>query len=223
MKSSWIFVWGLAFIAFMTPTAARGDFIPIDSAATYLHTNQDPANDAKAYSLASLGLTQGEAITLTEVGTYSRGPGYANIYTDLNAVFSSTSVLLGSDNEDRVPDAIGVGVYSIVTPPTFIGNQVTDIADDFYIEPFGSTSITGVTVVIPAGAAYLFFSTDDVYFNDNTSPNNTFGVDIEPATVPEPASLTLGLLGMMGSVAFASARKVRRGNSPTGRGRPTSR
>jgi len=207
MKNPLVHLWSLALITLVVPPAARAGFITLDSSATYLHTNDDPANNATAYSLASLGLTPGQTITLTEVGTYSRGPGYANIYTDLNAVFSSTNVLLDPSVEDRVPGAIGVGVNPIVTPPTYNGQETTDIPTDFYISLFGSPMGSHVTLAIPTGAAYLFFSTDDVYFSDNTSPNNSFGVNI--STVPEPGSVVLGFLGAIGSIAFTSKRTRR--------------
>jgi hypothetical protein len=207
MRNPLVHLWSLALITMVAPPAARAGFVALDPAATYLHTNDDPAPDATAYSLASLSLSPGQTITLTEVGTYSRGPTYQNIYTDLNVVFSSTNVLLATSVEDRVPGAIGVGVNPIVTPPTYNGNEPTDIPTDFYISLFGSPMGSSVTLAIPTGAAYLFFSTDDVYFSDNTAPNNSFGVDI--SIVPEPGSLILGFMGAIGSIAFISKRTRR--------------
>jgi hypothetical protein len=218
VKNLLIRLGSLAFISPIAPFAAEAGFIALDPTATPYHTNDDSTNAATAYSLASLSLTPGQTITLMEVGTYSRGPSYTNTFTDLNAVFSSSTVLLDMSVENRVPDAIGVGVNPIVTNPTYVGSDVTDIPNDFYISRLGSQAGASVTLVIPTGAAYIFFSAADVYFHDNISPDNNFGVNIGLASVPEPASLGLAFLGIIGTIVLASWQSGRGKRSSPGGG-----
>jgi hypothetical protein len=85
------------------------------------------------------------------------------------AVFSSSTTLLGPTLLNRVPGAIDAG-QDHTTIPTCPGNLATDIPQDFSVSP------TGVDVVIPAGATYLFLATRDCFYHDNTDPDGDFGV-----------------------------------------------
>jgi hypothetical protein len=208
MKNAFVRIWAAAAVlCFVTTTTRGGSTLTLDPTATYLHTNNDNADNATAYSLATLGFAPGQMVTFTEVGGWNNGQG--TVYYGLDAVFSASDVLLGSANLNRVQDAIGVdGFQSIVTMPTYYGNQPTDIPQDFYIS-LNSTPGGSATLTIPTGAAYIFFSPNDDFFQDNSSPTNPpFGVTIGAASVPEPGSLALALTGVLGGLALVARYKA---------------
>jgi hypothetical protein len=64
----------------------------------------------------------------------------------------------------------------VTTAVTFFGSQPTDILEDFAINSLGAR-ITEVTVQVPAGAAFLFLSTGDQLFNDNSDPDGDYKVE----------------------------------------------
>jgi Dockerin type I domain len=152
-----------------------GRTILLDPRATYLHTNSDPSLNAQPVDLASLGIAPGTTITLTEVGTFDASGGQGDTAKTLVGVFSSTNVLTASSDRYRVPGAIDAGVGHYVTTPTLIGSQPTDIPQDFLIS---DQAVHSITLAVPAGAEFLFFSPPDSYFGDNVDPNHDFGVQI---------------------------------------------
>ncbi len=122
---------------------------------------------------------------------------YADIpWGGLLGLFSTTSQLSGIDTLHRVPGAIDFG-DDYVTPDTYwsagrtaISDQLrakgvswyngpmkTDIPEDFLITPY-----TGMEIVIPRNAKYLFLSTIDVYYRDNLEGPTILTVTIEKDT-----------------------------------------
>jgi hypothetical protein len=166
----------LALLVFATEVQATT--VSIDSRRTYLRTSSDPgALAAVAMELVELGLTAGDTVGLTRLGAFDCGAPCIDDRVGMIAVFSSSNTLLASSQLHRVPGAIDAGV-DFVTQPTNIGGLATDIPEDFQV--LG----TGVTVTIPAGAAYLFVVAHDSFYGDNTDPNGDFAVDIEKKSPP---------------------------------------
>jgi len=104
-----------------------------------------------------------------------------DLWWGVGGLFSATPELLPISELDRVPTAIDAGP-DIVTPETYWTDKLegisahlmgkgiswydgpmnTDIPEDFMIAPY-----TGMSIVIPSGAKYLFLSIIDVYYRDN--------------------------------------------------------
>jgi len=187
----------LALLSLLVPVAASAVTLSLDAKATYLRVNSDSgALDATAFKLSDYGFSAGDTVKFTRVGEFDNGN--AVLLKGLTAVFSSTSTLLGGSNLDRVAGAIDAGV-DFTTFATFNGGLATDISQDFIIGGNGGVLFT-MTVVVPAAAEYVFFSSMDSYFGDNTSLD--YGVSME--AVPEPGSMAaLGL----GLAAIARKRK----------------
>lgn len=122
---------------------------------------------------------------------------YADIpYGGLLGVFSTTSQLSGIDTLHRVPGAIDFGV-DYFTPDSYWsegrtdtsdqlrakgvswyeGSMKTDIPEDFWITPY-----TGMEIVIPRNAKYLFLSLIDAYYRDNLEGSTILTVTIEKDT-----------------------------------------
>ena len=141
--------------------------IAVDPSATYLRTaSDDDANDADPIDLSARGISAGDRLRLTRLGRYSKegrgGQGMAG-------VFSSTDELGPSDQQNRVPGAIDAGT-DVQTAPTFTTDEPTDIPEDFRIATRDGVSADEV-VTVPEGAAYLFVSPIDNFFQDNTVPD----------------------------------------------------
>ncbi len=166
--------------------------IPLNPRATYLHVaSADSALDSPPISLAALGLMPGDIARLERLGMFDNGP-QGETFVSLLGVFSSTNVLLPPANAHRVPGAIEAGV-DFTSACTFFGCEPTNIPEDFAI---GSpdASFTGICMVIPPGAAYLFVGPHDSLFEDNTDPNGDYALritlltciaDIAPAGSPD--------------------------------------
>lgn len=169
---------------------AQGLTIPLDSKTSYLRVDDDSgcqqlnipcgAGNAAAISLHTLGISPGDSMQLQEVGSFVPGlpPFDADSATQLCGVFSSNSQLLSSDSLHRVPGAIPAGPPACNQFPTslFSGTPI-DIPQDF------SISTSGTTIVVPAGAQYLFVAPPDSFYSDNSDPNHDFGVRISGANV----------------------------------------
>ncbi len=194
---------------------AKADTILVNPRATYLRTNSDPsALDAVAINLSTLSftVTPGDFIRLERMGDYSAGSSLPDTQTWMVGVFSSSNVLLGSSNLNRVAGAIDAGT-DVTTSPTFFGSLSTDIAQDFKIsDPVGVPGgISSIIVEVPTGAAYLFVSPNDSFFGDNTDPNGNYGVQITSVAraIPEPSSLALLALGGLGLLGYGGRRRKR--------------
>ena len=155
--------------------------IGVDPLGAYLHVDtSDAANGAVPISLTALGLSPGSEVNIKEVGDWNNGPG-GDIFTTMLGVFSGSATLLDSSLLHRVPGAIDAGL-DVDTPYTWPNSQPMDIVEDFGFDS------TGLTIVIPPGAAYLFVSVRDNYYRDNSDPDGDLGVRLTPVASPVPAA-----------------------------------
>lgn len=113
--------------------------------------------------LSSLNLVPGNVIALTQRGDYN--PGGTNSADNNNS-------LLGLF-VDSNGNAISMAVSPQVTTANQASGLATDIAQDFDIASGKTTR-----VVIPSGAVAIQFSARDIFFSDNTDPDNDYGVAI---------------------------------------------
>lgn len=142
-------------------------FIPINPKATFLQANSDPsAVGATPIDLQANGIASGETIVLQTTGCVSVSG--TDTATAMIGVFSSTPTLLAAFASNRVSGAIAPAFTSDVTTISISGST----PEDFTL-PNGAG-----TVVVPAGARYLFVCASDSYYSDNTDPNNDFGVQV---------------------------------------------
>lgn len=158
--------------------------IPINTKATYLHTQSDPgAVPAPAIPIAALGVAPGQWLAITTVGSYSDNGG-ADSSKNLIAVFSNGPTLLADAPGivSRVPGAIATGANT-VTGTTYYGASPTDIVADFVVTRNSWTN--GTLVRVPVGATHLFLSVyssgqNFTYFSNNSDPNADYFVVFTP-------------------------------------------
>ncbi|MHC4416817.1 MAG: hypothetical protein ACYS0G_16225, partial [Planctomycetota bacterium] len=151
----------------------------IDPRATYLHTASDDPNDPGGWPIWQFGFQPGDLMRLERLGDFDNGPG-GDIYTNLFAVFSASTVILPPSEPHRVPDAIDAGPNA-VTPCTHVGCEPTDIPEDF---PVSNAEWSEIVVEVPPGAMYLYFTVPDSLFWDNTDPDGDFAVRISKVYCP---------------------------------------
>lgn len=179
------------------PALAGSTVITLNSAATYLRTNSDPAPGAVPYALAPLGIAAGDRISLRRLGEWDNGPG-GDTFTTLIAVFSAGDALLPSDQPHRVPGALAAGV-PVNTGPSHFGGVPTNIPEDFVIS--WPTNPSGeICVIVPKGATHIFFSVGDSLFYDNVDPDGDWGVEI---AVLDPCAADLDGDGTVGAADLA--------------------
>lgn len=143
-----------------TPPLGDG-VVQVDPRQTYLRTANDRAVDAPAVALADLGLAAGETACFRVRGDYFTATGLRASDVDaplLTAVFSRSSSLRPASFSVRVPSALDAG-EDFVTGATFSEGLPTDIPEDFGVD--------ATCVIVPDGAAYVYFSTVDNFFADN--------------------------------------------------------
>lgn len=163
--------------------------VPIDVHSAYLHLDPaDTANNALAIDLGALGLAPGSTVELAPAGDWDAGPG-DDAQTILLGVFSSSATVLAPDLLHRVPGAIDAGTDNF-SGGTWPSGQPTDITEDFTIQT------PGLSIVIPAGAAYLMVTPADIYYLDNGDPDGDLGVTITrvPTSAVPDDPATLGRL-----------------------------
>jgi hypothetical protein len=165
-----------------TTTPRPSTDLRVSPRRTYLRTSADAAFDASPVSLELRGFQPGDPLTLERVGEWDGNPPDPRSQI---AVFSSTPELLTSDQLDRVASAIDAGA-DVATPATFDRSLPTDIAEDFAVQE-SSADGNLVTLIVPAGARYVWFSTIDSLFDDNADLDRDFGVRLLSGP-PEPAA-----------------------------------
>lgn len=158
----------------------KARFVEVDPMATYLRVSLDVAEDnvraARAVPLSEIGLEAGKPGCFRAVGDFFyTGNVRASSVGDplIVAVFSRDEKLGDRNDLNRVTGAIDAG-DDIVTDNTFLGDQRTDIGEDF--------AVTDVCLTVPDGAEFIFFSANDNAFNDNTDVRENgqaFGVRVE--------------------------------------------
>lgn len=117
--------------------------------------------------------------------------------------------------QNRVPNQVPSGLANITDPDfdSWYGHYNTMIPDDFYIcglvAMMDCTSTSGTTVVVPAGAYYLYVGVLDSWYSDNVGDLSVTVNEIEnPNTTPEPASAMLMLGGLCAAAAYHRRRAV---------------
>jgi len=149
------------------PAAFGSAEVEVPVRGTYLYP--DPQNNVDIESpgivdLQSNGFSAGDTILISFEGTIDvYGESVYVPVTALWGVFSSTNQLLPVSETDRVPGAIDAG-DDTDTGVTWFSEENTDIPEDFEISPS-----TGFSIVIPQNAKYLFISSRDSWYADNTS------------------------------------------------------
>jgi hypothetical protein len=168
---------------FVPPNATINGNVPyvsaLDPKGTYLRTHEDPsATSCSVIDLPSCGIEPGDTLRIYRNGAfeYHCTAEYPEGIPDdpdglgTICVFSSSNILLSSENAARVPGAIEAG-EDYVTAPTLRGSLPTDIPEDFAM-------VDSVSVVVPAGALYLFVAANDVFYGDNCDPNGDYAATL---------------------------------------------
>lgn len=185
----------IALLLGLSPSGVAADFV-FSSRATFLRDDTG-ATDAYVLNLGGLGFNPGDFVRLQAFGDFDPYGGN-NPQEALGALglFSSTAVLLGSDQTARVPGAIAAE-FNHTTGASFYGTN-REIAEDFLISP------TGVTLQIPAGANYLFLAANDNHYGLNEDYDANWGVRL--VAIPEPATAA----GIVGALIFLATLNRRR-------------
>jgi subtilisin-like proprotein convertase family protein len=151
----------------------------VDPRATFLHTANDSPNDPSPFPLWQFGLEPGHVIRLERLGDWDNGPGN-DTYTNMLAVFSTSTAVLPPQQLHRLPDAIEAGPDA-ATPCTHYGCEPTDIPEDF---PVSHPLWSEIYLPVPAGAAYLFVTAVDSLYGDNSDPDGDYAVRISRVVCP---------------------------------------
>ncbi len=129
--------------AYVTCVAANGTFLRAD--------DTDSITSATVIDLSSLPFTvnPGDILHLQQRGAFAPGSGWPDTTTAVEAVFSSSNILLSNDQLLRVPGAIPTDQPGFDSGDTYFGGQETDIDEDF--------SFSGdLYVRVPEGAPNIF-------------------------------------------------------------------
>lgn len=143
--------------------------------------------------------------TLTEP-CYALGSGHLRsapeMQAEMGGVFSADTNLLDDSNLPRIPGAINSGLPDYTDPyytTFYFDRNVSTVNPSDFLIPY----LTGVTVIVPAGAHYLFLGVFDSYYKDNTDPSGTLAIEyIGHVTVPEPGTFAMLLAGVAGLLAL---------------------
>lgn len=144
-----------------------GTAFSVNPAATFWRATGDTgALDTVAIDLQIYGILPGQTIRLQQIGAFRNNPANPDNSTQMIAVFSSTSTLLGPDILARVSGAIDAGT-DFVSPANSFG-YATDIPEDF--------EVTDFSLIVPPGARYLFVQARDSRYGNNDDPNGDYGI-----------------------------------------------
>jgi hypothetical protein len=165
---------GVGVVAAAAGFAPAQVIIPLEHRGTFLRTNQDSPIAPVILSLSTLGLAPGDLIRIRILGEYSYNSAGATTRNSC-AVFSSSTTLLATNVQARVPGAIDAGI-EFMSAPTFHGSLPTDIPQDF--RTGDSVSLDRADVVVPAGATHLFIGAHDSLYGDNQDTDNDFQAEI---------------------------------------------
>lgn len=169
----------VALACLATIAAAQTSF-SVDARASFYRAQNDTTAPPLAVDLTALGASPGQWLLLQSTGGFSYGTTPDGMRA-LAAVFSSSNTVLAPSLLHRVPGAIAAGP-SFDSGTTYFGGLSTDIAEDFYVSR--NQYADYVRVEVPAGAAWLLFSTRDSLYYDNVDPNNDWGVTITLIAAP---------------------------------------
>ncbi len=163
------------------PLAAQTWTYPLNPRSTFLRTNNDSPQPPLVVDLGALGVAPGTWLRVGTTGGFSYISGGADGFHSLIGVFSSSSTLLATSVQNRVPGAIGAGP-SFPSGSTYYGALPMDIPEDF----FASRNLwdDAITVRVPAGAAFLFLGVHDSLYNDNNDPNGDYTAVVSVAPTP---------------------------------------
>jgi hypothetical protein len=166
------------------PDQGTAHYHGVNSKSSYLRAwPGDSPTAPRVIALADIGAVPGETLELDTIGGYAELPELQDGgKTTMTAVFSSTNQLLGTGQRNRIPGAINAGV-DINTGGflscflIFCSFQSSDIAQDFRVDP-------GLSVVVPAGANYLFVA--PLPPSRKWADNSGFGFGIDVDSGPYP-------------------------------------
>jgi hypothetical protein len=143
--------------------------------ATFLRTNQDSPLAPLVLDLGALGIAPGQWLRIESTGGFRYISGGLDDHRSLVGVFSSSSVLLATSLQQRVPGAIAAGP-AFTSGNTYHGSLPIDVPQDFFASR--NTWANGVGVEVPAGASHLFLGVHDSLYSDNVDPNGDYGAVI---------------------------------------------
>lgn len=177
----------LSIVLGSVSASAQTTTLTLDPRATFLRTNNDSgALPATAYPLAAFGLTAGGWCRIEQVGDWRPSNGHPDASRAMLGIFSTSSTLLSASNLVRVPGGVGAGAAA-TSSNTYFGGLTTDVDADFRISS-SPPGLYATRLRIPPTAQYVFFSTADQLFYDNSDPD----ADLALLITPEPAPLWPG-------------------------------
>ncbi|MBA4293647.1 hypothetical protein C0431_11845 [bacterium] len=163
-------------------TVSLGQIVTVNPKSTFGVNYNIPADMPVAIDLEARGIVPGDRITLAPVNTWTAwgsNPPPAWL-AGLVALFSSTNEVLPAFSlVERVPGAVPVAAG-----PGFVTGDRWSLAAGFPTATFQVSSNnpglrSSTSVVVPAGARYLFVGVGDIpYHTDNRSSLEGFGVRI---------------------------------------------
>ncbi len=153
-----------------------------DPRRTYLSQPDDRAVPPFIVDLQAMGVSPGMPVHLERRGdyTYWTTNDQPEVGTYINAVFSSSPIVLDRRSERRVPDAIPIP-HTTGTAPNF-GDSPNDIPGDFWFSG-------DATVSVPPNARYLVVGVPDPYNGDNADLDGDLEVllnGVPLADLPSP-------------------------------------
>ncbi|HEX5011207.1 MAG TPA: hypothetical protein VFY71_12490 [Planctomycetota bacterium] len=197
----------IALLAGSLTAASQTLTDPLGAKEGYLLVSPgDAATDSVPTALSALGAVPGQSLRIHGLGDLDFGPG-GDEGLSLIGVYSSSTTILPSSNQFRIPGAIDAGT-DFVSSPTFLGGIPTDIPEDFRV---ATSAVPEVVVEIPAGAQFLFVGNHDTYWTDNSDPDGDLAVEI--TVVGTWKDLGFGLAGTTGTPALAGSGDLV-GNDP---------